>query len=331
MKLIRGFVASLILLLLTALPAGAVQLCNNAWMTTSTTGTGTITLGTALDGYQTFDDCGITNGQSVRYRIFDGTAWELGTGTYTTSGTTLTRTVLESSNSDAAISLSGSATVIITPLKQDLPSETTATDGTISESAYLFALESGVLSRYLLSDVEAALDLPDLSGTLTIGKGGTGSILTDPNADRLMFWDDSAGAVDWLTLGTAYGTSTTTLRSPRESLCIAASDETTALTTGTAKVTFRMPYAFTVTNLRASINTVSSSGDPTFDINEAGSSIMGANKLSIDSSEKTSVTAATAYSSSDNSLADDAEMTIDIDTAGTGAKGAKICIIGYQT
>lgn len=38
-----------------------------------------------------------------------------------------------------------------------------------------------------------------------------------------------------------------------ESFIIACSDETTALTTGTGKVTFRMPYAFTVTAVRASL------------------------------------------------------------------------------
>lgn len=153
---------------LVSAPAGAVQLCNNAWMMTSTTGTGTITLSTTLSGYQSFDDCGITDGQSVRYRIFDGAGWELGTGTYTTSGTTLTRSVLESSNSDSAINLSGSATVIITPLKQDIPSETTPTDGSIDESGYLFALESGAVVRYLISGLESAFAAsPTFTGTVS--------------------------------------------------------------------------------------------------------------------------------------------------------------------
>ena len=94
-------------------------------MSTATSGTGTITLGSAQSGYQTFADAGITNAQIVSYAINDGAAWEVGTGTYTSAGTTLTRTVTESSNADAAISLSGSATVFITARKQDmlLPSE----------------------------------------------------------------------------------------------------------------------------------------------------------------------------------------------------------------
>ena len=113
-------------------------------------------------------------------------------------------------------------------------------------------------------------------------------------------------------------------------LMIAVGDETTTITTGTAKVTWRMPYAMTVTAVRASLNTVSSSGIPTFDINEGGATILST-KLTIDANEKTSVTAATAAVISDPTLADDAEMTIDIDVAGTGAKGPKIVIYGYRT
>lgn len=115
-----------------------------------------------------------------------------------------------------------------------------------------------------------------------------------------------------------------------EVLMIAVSDEnTTAITTGTAKVTFRMPYAFTVTSVKASLTTASSSGIPTIDINEAGTTILST-KLTIDASELTSATAATPAVISDASLAADAEMTIDIDVAGTGAKGLKVYIIGHQ-
>jgi hypothetical protein len=113
-------------------------------------------------------------------------------------------------------------------------------------------------------------------------------------------------------------------------LMYAISDETTAITTGTAKLTFRMPFAFTVTAVRASLTTASSSGIPTFDINENGSTILST-KLTIDANEKTSTTAATAAVISDAALADDAEITIDIDVAGTGAKGAKIYLIGKRT
>jgi len=110
---------------------------------------------------------------------------------------------------------------------------------------------------------------------------------------------------------------------------VALGDETTTITTGLAKVTFRMPFAMTLDEVRASLTTQSSSGNPTFDINEGVSSILST-KLSIDSGARTSVGATTPAVISDRALADDAEMTIDIDTAGTGAKGAKVTLIGRR-
>lgn len=89
-------------------------------MSTATTGTGTITLGSAVDGFQTFAAAGVADTDTVRYAIEDGFAWEIGTGTYTASGTTLTRTVIESSNSDAPINLSGNALVFLTVAGQDI-------------------------------------------------------------------------------------------------------------------------------------------------------------------------------------------------------------------
>lgn len=115
-----------------------------------------------------------------------------------------------------------------------------------------------------------------------------------------------------------------------EVIGVALSDETTAITTGTAKATIRMPFAMTLTAVRSSLSTASSSGLPTIDINENGATILST-KLSIDASEKTSVTAATPAVISDPSLADDAEITFDIDVAGTGAKGLKAWLIGYRT
>lgn len=111
----------------------------------------------------------------------------------------------------------------------------------------------------------------------------------------------------------------------------ACSDETTALTTGTAKVTFRMPYAMTVYEVRASLTTAQTSGSIfTVDINESGTSILST-KLTIDNTEKTSKTAATPAVISDSSLADDAEITVDIDQIGDGtAKGLKITLIGIR-
>jgi hypothetical protein len=96
------------------------KLVNRAKMTTATTGTGTLTLGSAVDGYQTFANAGVANADVVRYVIEDGDAWEIGLGTYTASGTTLTRGSIESSNADAALNLTGNAVVFVTTAAGDL-------------------------------------------------------------------------------------------------------------------------------------------------------------------------------------------------------------------
>lgn len=95
-------------------------LYNLARMTTSTTGTGTITLGSAVSGFLTFAQAGALNGQTVTYAIEDGTNREIGRGVYTSSGTTLTRSVLNSTNSNNPIVLSGSAQVFITAAAEDI-------------------------------------------------------------------------------------------------------------------------------------------------------------------------------------------------------------------
>lgn len=119
---------------------------------------------------------------------------------------------------------------------------------------------------------------------------------------------------------------------PTESHIIAVSDEATALTTGTAKVTFRMPYAFTLTAVRASVTTAPTGAVLTVDINEGGVSVLST-VITIDATEKTSTTAATPAVISDSALADDAEMTVDIDTVGSTIAGAglKVVLIGTRT
>jgi len=111
----------------------------------------------------------------------------------------------------------------------------------------------------------------------------------------------------------------------------AVSDEATALTAGTAKLTFRMPCAMTVTSVRASVGTAPTGSTLIVDINENGTSILST-KLSIDVTEKTSTTAAVPAVISDSALADDSEITIDIDQIGSTIAGAglKVTIIGTR-
>lgn len=118
---------------------------------------------------------------------------------------------------------------------------------------------------------------------------------------------------------------------PLESIVIACGDETTAMTTGTAKVKFRMPYPFQLVAVKASVTTAPTGSTIIFDINEAGTSVLST-KLSIDASEKTSATAASAAVISDNTLAADAEMSIDFDQVGSTVAGAgpKVTLIGFR-
>jgi hypothetical protein len=113
-------------------------------------------------------------------------------------------------------------------------------------------------------------------------------------------------------------------------LVVACSDELSLLSAGINKIRFRMPYAMTLTAVRASLTTAQPSGASIFtvDINESGSTILST-KITIDNTEKTSTTAATPPVISDASLADDAEMSVDIDLIGdAGATGLKITLIG---
>lgn len=95
------------------------KLYNLARMTTATTGTGTITLGSAVSSFLSFADAGVQDGETVTYAIQDGSQREIGRGVYTASGTTLTRSVLKSTNSNSSLNLSGSAQVFITPAAED--------------------------------------------------------------------------------------------------------------------------------------------------------------------------------------------------------------------
>jgi len=146
-------------------------------------------------------------------------------------------------------------------------------------------------------------------GSSSVGRHGVG-------ADRTILVADSAqtDGVKWAAIPCEYA--------------VACGDETTAITTGT-KVTFRMPFAMTLTEVRASLTTASSSGNPAINVKESGTTIFSTT-LTIDSGEKTSKTAATPAVISDAALADDAEMTVIVDTAGTGAAGLKVTLIGTR-
>lgn len=129
---------------------------------------------------------------------------------------------------------------------------------------------------------------------------------------------------------------TTTSAAINDEFCVAASDETTVLTTGVRKVSFNFPRAMSIANVFAYLRTASTSGIVTVDINEdtdaegagAALSIMTTTKLTIDQGERRSSTAATPPAITDSAIAQHSEMSIDIDTAGANATGLKVCFVG---
>lgn len=110
---------------------------NRVKMTVSgTPGTGTITLGTAVsNAFCTFAEAGVSNGDKVTYVIEDGTDFEIGAGTYTTSGTTLSRDTVRISKiggtvGTSKLNLTSAAIVFIAPGKEDVQEVVqTLTDG----------------------------------------------------------------------------------------------------------------------------------------------------------------------------------------------------------
>jgi len=121
------------------------------------------------------------------------------------------------------------------------------------------------------------------------------------------------------------------LRSIPVNIQVAVSDETSDLVVGTSTLTFRMPHAMTLTDVRASVTTAPTGSVITVDINQTASTILST-KLTIDATEFTSESAATPPVISTSALTDDSEITIDIDTIGStiAGTGLKVTLIGYR-
>lgn len=144
---------------------------NRAWMTTATTGTGTVTLGSANSGeYYSFAEAGMSNGDTADYVILDGTDVEMGVGTYTSSGTTFSRDTVTSSRisgtaGTSKISLSGSATIFLT---------SSASEAQAVYDKLLNLAANSVLAR---ADTSAgAVSGVALAASQLLGRGSTGNV-----------------------------------------------------------------------------------------------------------------------------------------------------------
>jgi hypothetical protein len=182
-----------------------------------------------------------------------------------------------------------------------------------------------------LQALESAVETGAISGAVT------SSGLTMSTARLLGRTTASTGAIEEISAGTGLSLSGGSLSvsasdvKTTENIIVACTNETTAIAASNGVRTFRMPYAFTLTAIKASLTGATATGTFTVDVNEGGSTILST-KLTIDATEKTSTSAATAVVISDSSLADDAEITIDVDDAGDGtATGLKVTFIGHRT
>lgn len=175
-----------------------VKLVNRAKMSTVTTGTGTITLGSASSGFQSFASAGVLNGETLRYVIEDGTAWEVGSGIYTSTGTTLSR-VLGESSTGSLLNLSGSAVVYVTAAAADLvqPTEAqTLTNKTLASPAI-----TGTPTETIFAITGTTPALNPANGsiqtwTLTANSTPTDSVAAG-QAITIMIDDGSAYTVTW--------------------------------------------------------------------------------------------------------------------------------------
>jgi len=187
--------------------------------------------------------------------------------------------------------------------------------------------------RIFMLQFDGALTMTHGAGTLDLLGGAN---ITTVAGDMGLFYATAANVVRMLSWTPVSGFTRAQLSpaAKQEVIAIACGDETTATAAATAVVTFHMPYAFTLTGVKAGVTTAPVGSVLTVDINEAGSTVL-TTKLTIDASEKTSGTAATAavIGGAGPALADNALMTIDVDGVGSSTAGAglKVYLIGYAT
>jgi len=264
------------------------KLFNRAKMTTSTTGSGTVTLGSASVGYQSFADAGVSNGDVVQYVIEEGGNFEIGTGTYSSTGTSLTRSPTESSNSGAAISLSGAATVSITAVADDLnrlqhagstkvePSATGATvtgdlavTGTVdgrdvaSDGTKLDGIEAGATADQTAAEIRSLVESASDSNVFTdadhtkLNGIEAGAEVNDPAFKNIAVSGQSTvvADADADTLTLAAGSNVTiTTNATTDTVTIASTDTNTTYSAGSGLSLSGTTFTHTDTSTQSSVN-----------------------------------------------------------------------------
>ena len=190
--------------------------------TTTTSGTGSVTLLGAVSGFQSFAVVG--NGNTTYYTITDGAAWEVGIGTYSTSGPTLARTtVLSNSNGNTTpITLSGGLTQVFVTY----PSEKSVNLDASGNVTPLGTISSGTWQ----------------GTTVGVSYGGTG-VTTSSGANSVVLRDANQNT----TINNIFRNTTSTVSAGGTTVLTAASSYTQVLT-GTTTQTYQLPDATTLAN-----------------------------------------------------------------------------------
>jgi len=196
-------------------------------------------------------------------------------------------------------------------------------------------IDDGTLSIAKTSGLQAAIDGKQATitdGDLTIARTNGLQAAIDAKQATITDGDLTIARTDGLQAALDAKATVTALNTRPEALIVAASDNETDLATGTV-FTFYMPYAMTLTDIKASVLTAPTGAELIVDIHDAGTTIMGTDKLDIDVSEFHTSTAATQPVLTDTALANNAKIEIIIDQVGSTVAGAGLVIymIGYQT
>lgn len=172
---------------------------NIAKMTSTTAGTGTLTLSGTVSGFKSFANAGVGNGDRVTYIIENGDKREVGIGTYSTSGPTLSRdTIYSSTNSDAAESLSGTSYIAITVPAEVIESAHGNVTKALTPHKNLTIANDGTNPAYQIDVAADVIDLFDsdnrrksyssFSGTVDLTVSGANGLDTSTEANSTWYY-----------------------------------------------------------------------------------------------------------------------------------------------
>jgi len=241
------------------------------------------------------------------------------------AGTATTSVIRSNTSGSTDVTLSAGTGIGLTEAGNTITVTNSAPDQTVSIAGAGIAVVTGTYPSFTVTATEVDGSVSN-EGILGVGAGGSNDATITTNTSTGNAVTVSGGYHTLVTETTNSNGGTINIATAIDTMCmvIACSDETSNLTTGTAKVTFRAPFKMKVTAVRLNVNTSPAGAAVIVNIKEAGNTLFSV-KPQVDAGQLTSTSAPTF---SDTDLADNAEMTIDIDQVGssTAGKGLKVHI-----